>query len=128
MSGKRHDAHFRHMLVGYDGSRQSEKAVEVVLVGILDAQGIARPEPFIPVSRSLHIGLTFIKIAAEELHPKYMRGYGQISPAAATDLNRITSESVGLTAELERYVTSELDGQVKPAGESLTKIERNTTT
>ncbi len=29
MSGKRHNAHFRHMLVGYDGSPQSEKAVEV---------------------------------------------------------------------------------------------------
>jgi nucleotide-binding universal stress UspA family protein len=31
MSGKRHNAHFRHMLVGYDGSPQSEKAVEVAL-------------------------------------------------------------------------------------------------
>jgi len=98
--------------------------IRIHLTGILEAQGIGRPEPFIPVSRSLHIGLTFIKIAAEELQPRYMRGYGQISPAAATDLNRIASELVGLTAELDRYVTSELPGPAKPAGER----ERNTTT
>jgi hypothetical protein len=102
--------------------------IRIHLAGVLDAQGIGRPEPFIPVSRSLHIGLTFIKIAAEELQPKYMRGYGQISPAAATDLNRIASELVGLTAELDHYVTGEIRGQAEPAEEEPAKTERNTTT
>jgi len=104
--------------------------IRIHLAGVLEAQGIGRPEPFVPVSRSLHIGLTFIKIAAEELHPKYMRGYGQISPGAASDLNRIASELVGLTAELDRYVTSEISGAGGPAREREhpAKTERNTTT
>jgi hypothetical protein len=29
MTGRRHNAHFRRMLIGYDGSPQSEKAVEL---------------------------------------------------------------------------------------------------
>jgi len=29
MTGRRHNAHFRRMLIGYDGSPQSEKAVEI---------------------------------------------------------------------------------------------------
>ena len=102
--------------------------IRIHLAGVLDAQGIRHPEPFIPVSRSLHIGLTFIKIAAEELRPRYMSGYGQISPAAATDLNRMASELAGLTAELDHYVTSEIRGPAaEPAEKEPTKTERNTT-
>ncbi|MFZ0771815.1 MAG: hypothetical protein WCA49_16465 [Candidatus Sulfotelmatobacter sp.] len=101
--------------------------IRAQLARVLDGQGIERPEPSIPVSRSLHIGLTFIKIAAEELQPRYMRGYGQISPAAAIDLNRIASELVGLTTEFDRYVTREIRGQAEPAEEEPAKTERNTT-
>jgi len=31
MTGKRHNPHFRKLLVGYDGSKESEKAVDVAL-------------------------------------------------------------------------------------------------
>lgn len=101
--------------------------VRVQLVRVLDGQGIERPEPFIPVSRCLHTALTFVRIAAEELQPKYMRGYGQISPAAATDLNRIASELMSLTTEFDHYVTSEIHGRTQAAEKELGKTERDDT-
>ena len=74
------------------------------LARILDGQGIEQPAPGIPVSRSLHTILTFIGIAAEELQPKYMRGYGEIPPAAAVELNGIAAELLSLTHELDQYI------------------------
>ena len=74
------------------------------LARILDGQGIEQPAPGIPVSRSLHTILTFIGIAAEELQPKYMRGYGEIPPAAAVELNGIAAELFSLTHELDQYI------------------------
>ena len=49
MTGKRHNPHFRRLLVGYDGSSESEKAVEMALslAQCLDASilifAVARP-------------------------------------------------------------------------------------
>jgi GTP-binding protein EngB required for normal cell division len=74
------------------------------LARILDGQGIERPAPQIPASRSLRTILTFIGIAAEELQPKYMRGYGEIPPAAAVELNGIAAELLSLTTQLDQYI------------------------
>ncbi|MGH9502381.1 MAG: dynamin family protein [Terriglobales bacterium] len=78
--------------------------IRAQLTRVLDGQGIERPAPEIPVSRSLHAVLTFIEIAVEELKPEYMRGYGEVPAAAAVDLNGIAGELRGLVIELERYV------------------------
>jgi hypothetical protein len=80
------------------------------------------------VSRYLHKALTFIVIAAEELKPRYMRGYGQISPEVTRELNRIASELVNLTTESDRYVTRETRTQMHSPEEEFSKNERNTTT
>ncbi len=101
--------------------------IRVQLVGVLDAQGIERPRPFIPVSRCLHTVPTFIRIAAEELQPRYMRGYGRVSSAAATELTRIASELVSLTTEFDRYVTSEISARMESAEEKFGEIERDDT-
>ncbi len=93
--------------------------VRAQLVRILDGQGVERPEPSIPVSRALHIALTFMKIAAEELQPSYMRGYGEVSSALAGDLNRIASDLVSLTTEFDHYVTSEIHTHVDSPEESI---------
>jgi hypothetical protein len=102
--------------------------IRVQLVRVLDGQGIERPEPAIPVSRSLHIALTFINIAAVELQPRYMRGYGEMSTTAAGDLDRIASELAALTTELDRYVTSEIHGPMQSPEEEAGKPERDDTT
>lgn len=101
--------------------------MRVQLARVLDGHGIERPEPFIPVSRCLHTALTFIRIAADELQPKYMRGYGEISTAAATELNRIALELMGLTTQFDDYVTNEIRGRMQSPEEELRRTERDDT-
>jgi hypothetical protein len=80
-------------------------------------QRLAKRQPSIPVSRCLHSTLTFIIIAAEELQPRYMRGYGEISNVARADLNQIAAELLDLTAKFDRYVTREIQGTPSAAQE-----------
>jgi GTP-binding protein EngB required for normal cell division/ABC-type transporter Mla subunit MlaD len=86
--------------------------IRAQLARVLDGQGIDRPEPSIPVSRSLHTALTFIAIDAEELQPRYMRGYGEVPPSAAVELNGIAGELLGLVSQLDQYI-------MRGAGENL---------
>ena len=44
--------------------------IRAQLIRVLDGQGMERPPADIPVSRSLHVNLTFVDIAAEELKPE----------------------------------------------------------
>jgi hypothetical protein len=99
--------------------------VRVQLTRILDGQGIERPEPSIPVSRCLHTVLTFITIAVEELQPRYMRGYGEISTAAVADLNRIAAALLGLTTEFDHFVTREIHRTTPSAPEQFVKSEKD---
>ncbi len=78
--------------------------IRAQLVRVLDGQGIERPPADIPVSRSLHSYLTFVDIATEELKPEYMRGYGEVPPAAAVELNGIAGELQGLVRQLDQYL------------------------
>jgi len=79
--------------------------IRAQLVRVLDGQGIERPASDIPVSRALHVNLTFVDIAAEELNPEYMRGYGEVPPAAAVELNGIAAELKSLARQLDHYLT-----------------------
>ncbi len=74
------------------------------LVRLLDHQAIERPAADIPVSRSLHANLTFMHIAIEELRPQYMRGYGEVPVAVATELNSATTALQRLIRELDGYL------------------------
>jgi hypothetical protein len=93
--------------------------IRAQLVRVLDGQGIERPAADIPVSRSLHSHLTFVDIAAEELKPEYMRGYGEVPPAAAVELNGIAgTPGVGETARpvSKARVERESSGASRKAG------------
>jgi len=85
------------------------------LVRVLESHGVARPEASIPVSRSLHTSLTFIAIAAEELQPRYMRGYGEISPAAGAELDEIAATLLKLVRDFDRYVKERMARSQAPA-------------
>jgi hypothetical protein len=51
------------------------------------------PEPpDVPAKRAIASYLTFIDIAIEELKPRYMKGYGEISEDAARDLQQFVRE------------------------------------
>jgi GTP-binding protein EngB required for normal cell division len=96
--------------------------IRAQLIRVLDGQGIDRPRADVPVSRSLHSHLAFIEIAAEEMKPEYMRGYGEIPPAAAVELNGIAAELQGLVGQLDRYLTR---GAREDLEERLTRLEQS---
>ena len=96
--------------------------IRAQLVRVLDGQEIERPTADIPVSRSLHSHLAFVDIAAEELKPEYMRGYGEIPPAAAIELNGIAGELQGLVRQLDHYL---MRGARENLGDRLARLEQS---
>jgi GTP-binding protein EngB required for normal cell division len=78
--------------------------IRAQLIRVLDGQNIERPSADFPVGRSLHSTLTFVDIAVEELKPEYMRGYGEVPPRAAVELNGIAGELQGLVRQLDHYL------------------------
>ena len=96
--------------------------IRAQLVRVLDGQGIERPPADIPVSRSLHSHLTFVDIATEELKPEYMRGYGEVPPAAAVELNGIAGELQGLVRQLDQYL---MRGSRENLAERLMRLEQS---
>jgi GTP-binding protein EngB required for normal cell division len=96
--------------------------IRAQLIRVLDGQEIERPSSDIPVSRALHVNLTFVDIAAEELKPEYMRGYGEIPPAAAVELNGIAGELQSLVKQLDRYLTQ---GARENLQERLDRLEQS---
>ena len=78
--------------------------VRARLIRVLEGQNIVYKQPGIPVSRAIKGRLYSIDIAAEELKPKYMKGFGGISDTTATELNGIAGELQALVARLEQYL------------------------
>ena len=74
------------------------------LIQILEGQGINYKQPGIPASKAIYSRIYSIDIAAEELKPKYMRGYGEVSETVAIGLNGIAGELQGLVTRLEGYL------------------------
>ena len=74
------------------------------LVRALEGQDIPREKHMIPASRAIHVTLGAIDNAAEELKPKYMRGYGDVPASAATELNGIVVELQTLVRRLDQYL------------------------
>jgi len=61
-------------------------------------------EPIIPARRAIHSILSVLRISAEELNPRYLRGYGQVPEPAAVRLKPLVSELQELLTELDSYV------------------------
>ena len=95
--------------------------IRAQLIRVLDGQGMERPPADIPVSRALHVNLTFLEIAAEELKPEYMSGYGQVPQAAAVELNGIAGELQGLARQLDQYL---MRGSRENLQERLERLEQ----
>ena len=93
--------------------------VRAQLVRILEGQSIAREKPSIPASRAVHVNLGAIDIAAEELKPKYMRGYGEVPESVATELNGIVGELSGLIHRFDRYLSEGVGEDLKARLERL---------
>jgi GTP-binding protein EngB required for normal cell division len=96
--------------------------IRAQLLRILDGQRIAMPAPFVSPVHAIHVDLTFIEIAAEELFPQYMRGYGDVPAPVAVELNGIAGELLGLASKLDRYVRAGIGEDLKDRLEHLDKV------
>jgi nucleotide-binding universal stress UspA family protein len=98
MTGKRHNPHFRRLLVGYDGSSESEKAVEMALslAQCLDASilifAVARPpEPSTSVE---------LEAVLDDAKEHFEEGFRKIrEKAKGHEIELQTATAVGHPAE-----------------------------
>jgi len=61
-------------------------------------------QPSIPAKRAIHSILSVIQISAEELNPRYLRGYGQVPEKAAARLRPVVGGLQELIAALDECV------------------------
>jgi GTP-binding protein EngB required for normal cell division/uncharacterized protein YukE len=74
------------------------------LLQVMEGQGMSGKPPNILVSRAVHSRLYTIDVAAEELKPQYMMGFGGIPDSTATELNGIAGELQALVSRLGQYL------------------------
>jgi hypothetical protein len=82
-------------------------AIRVQLRDALDCLAIPRPDAAILASQAVLAGLTAIDIAAEELRPRYMRGYGEIHENLGIELERISKALRDLVGRLNKSLLQE---------------------
>ena len=71
------------------------------LLHVLERQRIEVVPPSISAAHAIHSALTFAQIATEELAPKHMRGYGEVSRHAAVELDAIVGSLLRQIEELD---------------------------
>jgi GTP-binding protein EngB required for normal cell division len=92
-----------------------------MMVGVLDRHDIVRRKPTVSSVWAFRTALMFAKADIEELAPKYMRGYGGLSPAATHDLEVLVAELGSALDQMERYLAG---GAGKDLRDRLRKLEQ----
>lgn len=77
------------------------------LVRMLEGQGLSGKPRQIGLRHSLLTHLVYVDVAAEELKPHYMSGYGSVAPEASAALNGIVEELHGTIGQLMRSLQQE---------------------
>jgi GTP-binding protein EngB required for normal cell division len=95
--------------------------IRAQLLRILDGQNIEQPPPNISPVHAINVSLTFAEIAAEELYPKYMRGYGDVPEPIVKELNGIVGELLGLVSKFSQYVGAGIGADLTERLEHLEK-------
>jgi GTP-binding protein EngB required for normal cell division len=87
------------------------------------AVGIAGDGPRFGSLHSIRVALSFVRITVQEMAPEYLRGYGDMSDGAATELRGLCVELEGLIDSLERNLAlgAEVDLQAR-----LDRLQRTT--
>lgn len=68
---------------------------------ILEQKGIAVDVRTVHTAHAIHTHLSFMNLSAEELRPRYMRGYGELTEAAAEELEGIATELQALFRQMQ---------------------------
>ena len=79
--------------------REVEDAVQSfrqTLIQVLDRFGIEPPSPRTSALHAARVNLLYAEVALEELRPPRLRGYGEVAPEAAVDLEEVVEELRGL--------------------------------
>ena len=74
------------------------------LVKVLDGQGIPRRQPMIRASLAISTTLLSMDVSAEEVKPRYMKGYGSLSNGAEAELNGIAGELQSLFMQFHLFM------------------------
>ena len=64
--------------------------------------------------------LTFARVAAQELRPRYLAGYGPVDPAGADHADRLAAELISLLGRIDQYLVR---GDDKALEERLSQLE-----
>lgn len=78
------------------------------LVRAIAWQNMKPEPPDIPAAHAVLTNLSFVDIAAEELKPNYMKGFGPVPEDAVQELNGVVYELRSLVTGMERYLKQEL--------------------
>jgi len=68
---------------------------------ILEEKEIRIEAPPVDVIWSIHTSLNFMDMSAEEIRPKYMRGYGELTREAADELDAVATELQELLKQMQ---------------------------
>jgi hypothetical protein len=72
------------------------------LIETLTRQEVDPKMPAIPVSRAILGRMYIVDIAAEEIRPRRMKGYGSLSPDAAVELERFANDLKCITRQVDQ--------------------------
>ena len=84
--------------------RVSIEKIRVRLVGMLERQDVDPGRPEIPASRAISGRMYIVDIAADEIRPRRMRGYGSLPPAAAAELELFADDLEEMTGPVDRVL------------------------
>lgn len=82
--------------------------IRTQMLRVLEAQGIAPPEPAFDSVHSIRVTLAFVGIAFQECTPDRMRGYGEVAESNVRELNGLVDEMVVAVEKLDSYLVQGL--------------------
>jgi GTP-binding protein EngB required for normal cell division len=86
--------------------------VRAQLIRVLAGLDISPDGPKFGAIHSIRVTLAFIRIAIQEISPRYLAGYGEVPAALLPELNGLTTELEGLIDKLDGFLA-------QPVGEDL---------
>ncbi len=94
------------------------------MVRVLEKHGIEIPKPQVSSLWSFKTSLMSAAIAIEELRPKYMRGYGDLTDDATSDLEALASQITDILDRMSNYLTRGTGPDLQARLERLEKTTR----
>jgi hypothetical protein len=82
----------------------SLRAMRDALLRVIARHGLTAGGAALSAAHSIRTNLTFVDVAVEELMPRYMRGYGEVAPAAVTELNSLVEELHAIVRQMDALV------------------------